>query len=165
MLIGVTSRVKVRGMAGTGLGKSEVKFVGVKSVTHRQPVQAAANRNRGGEQFRSPHGPGNPETLMAINFSQDLYLKAWDVFARPCTLTPLVSQPGAPAYANRCYFDTKETDVITEDGALFSDSKTFVDIRMEEFPILPMQGDTDRHSLSRRRARWLLRGPRPLRQR
>ena len=79
---------------------------------------------------------------MAINFSQDLYLKAWDVFARPCTLTPLVSQPGAPAFGNRCYFDTKETDVITEDGALFSDSKTFVDIRLEEFPILPMQGDT-----------------------
>jgi hypothetical protein len=36
VLIGVTSRVKIRGMAGTGLGKSEVKFVGVRSVTHHR---------------------------------------------------------------------------------------------------------------------------------
>lgn len=78
---------------------------------------------------------------MAINFSQDLYLKCWDTFARPCTVTPLVSQPGAPAYDNRCYFDTKETDVLTEDMAIFSDSKTFIDIRMDEFAVLPMQGD------------------------
>ena len=36
MLIGVSSRVRIRGIVGTGQGKAEVKFVGVKSVTHRK---------------------------------------------------------------------------------------------------------------------------------
>lgn len=78
---------------------------------------------------------------MAINFNDDLYLIAMNVFARPITVTPVVSQPGQPAYSNRAYFDTKETDVLTEDGALLSDSRTFIDIRMEEYAALPMQGD------------------------
>lgn len=78
---------------------------------------------------------------MAINFSEDLYLKCWAVFARPMTVTPFTSSPGAPAYDNRCYFDTKETDVLTDEGAIYSDARTFIDIRMEEFVVLPMQGD------------------------
>lgn len=78
---------------------------------------------------------------MAVNFSDDLYLKCWDEFARPITVTPITSQPGAPAYDNRGYFDTKETDVLTEDMAVFSDAKMFLDIRLAEFPVLPMQGD------------------------
>src|SRR5262245_31704228 len=78
---------------------------------------------------------------MAVNFSQNLYKFAWDQFARPITVTPVVSQPGAPSYENRGYFDTKESDILTEDGAIFSDSRTFIDIRMIEFAVLPMQGD------------------------
>ena len=78
---------------------------------------------------------------MAINFNDNLYSFVMDVFSRPVTVTPLVSQPGEPAYGNRAYYDTKETDVLTEDGALYSDSRTYIDIRMEEYPVLPMQGD------------------------
>jgi hypothetical protein len=78
---------------------------------------------------------------VAINFSNTLYFKAWDVFARPITVTPTVSQPGAPAYTNRAYYDEKETDVLGEDGSVFSDRKVYIDIRIEEFTVLPMQGD------------------------
>ena len=78
---------------------------------------------------------------MAINFNDNLYAFVMDVFARPITVTPLVSQPGAPAFANRAYYDTKETDVLTEDGAIFSDSRTYIDIRLEEYAVTPMQGD------------------------
>ena len=78
---------------------------------------------------------------MAINFSVELYLKAWAAFARPMSVTPVASNPGAPTYSARCYFDTKEMDILTEDGSIFSDSKTFIDIRMEEFTVMPLQGD------------------------
>lgn len=78
---------------------------------------------------------------MAINFSENLYKYVMDQFGRPITITPVVSQPGAPAYDNRAYFDTKELDVLTEDGGIFSDSKTFIDIRLKEFAVVPMQGD------------------------
>jgi len=78
---------------------------------------------------------------MALNFNDDLYGVIWDVMTRPMTVTPRVSQPAAAAYGARCYFDTKENDILTEDGGILSDSKTFVDIRMTEFGVLPMQGD------------------------
>jgi hypothetical protein len=78
---------------------------------------------------------------MALNFSQDLYGIIWGVMTRPMTVTPLVSQPAVAAYSARCYFDTKESDILTEDGGIFSDSKTFVDIRLAEFPVMPVQGD------------------------
>jgi hypothetical protein len=78
---------------------------------------------------------------MAINFSENLYKFAMDAFARPITVVPLVSQPGAPSYAARAYMDEKATDILTEDGGIFSDSQIYIDIRIEEFPVLPMQGD------------------------
>jgi hypothetical protein len=78
---------------------------------------------------------------MAINFSLDLYKIVMDVMSRPITVTPLVSQPGAPAYAARAYMDEKATDILTEDGGIFSDSQIYIDIRIEEFAVLPMQGD------------------------
>jgi hypothetical protein len=78
---------------------------------------------------------------MAVDFSTELYLIAFDKFARPITVTPVVSQPGAPAYGARGYFDTKETDVLTEANAILSSSQSFLDIRQAEFTVEPLQGD------------------------
>jgi hypothetical protein len=78
---------------------------------------------------------------MPIDFSNEVYLVAFNTFARSITVTPVISQPGAPSYGGNGIFDSKETDVLTEDGGIFSDSKTILDIRIEDFPILPMQGD------------------------
>lgn len=78
---------------------------------------------------------------MAVDFSTDLYLIAWDTFARPITVTPIVSQPGAPAYDARGYFDSKETDVLTEANNILSSAQSFLDIRQAEFSVEPMQGD------------------------
>lgn len=78
---------------------------------------------------------------MAVDFSEDLYLPNYNQWARPVTVTPVVSQPGQPAYSNRGILDSKETDVLGEDGSVFSDSKTILDIRMQEYAVLPMQGD------------------------
>lgn len=78
---------------------------------------------------------------MAVDFSTELYAIAWDRFARPITVTPVVSQPGAPAYDSRGYFDTKETDVLTEANDVLSSSQSFLDIRQVEFTVEPLQGD------------------------
>lgn len=78
---------------------------------------------------------------MAVDFNNDLYKQVMDVFARPVIVTPVVSQPGAPAYNNRAYYDTRELDVMTEDGGIFSDARSYIDIRIDEYPVLPMQGD------------------------
>ena len=78
---------------------------------------------------------------MAVDFSTELYAKLWDQFARPITVTPVVSQPGAPAYAARGYFDTKEADVLTEANSILSSSQSFLDIRQAEFAVEPLQGD------------------------
>ena len=64
-----------------------------------------------------------------------------DMYARPITIDPLASQPGVPAYVARGIYTTTPIDVVTEDGGIFSDQKTIVDIREEEFTVLPVQLD------------------------
>jgi hypothetical protein len=78
---------------------------------------------------------------MAINFSTQVYTPAFNLFARPVTITPLVSQPNAPAYAARGIYDTEPIDVLAEEGSIFSDSRVVLDILEAEFTVLPLQGD------------------------
>lgn len=78
---------------------------------------------------------------MAVNFPQFVYEPNFAVFARPVTIIPVASQPGAPAYPGRGIFDTNETDVIGLDGAIISDQKTQLDLIIKEYPTLPIQGD------------------------
>lgn len=78
---------------------------------------------------------------MAVNFSQMVYSPAFDVFARPITVTPLKSQPNAPAYAARGIYSSQPLDVLAEEATTFSDAQTIVDIIEDEFSVLPIQGD------------------------
>jgi len=78
---------------------------------------------------------------MAIDFPHSVYLPSYEAFARPITITPVASQPGVAAYAARGIFDTQKTVVEALDGALYSDSKTILDILAPEFAVLPRQGD------------------------
>lgn len=78
---------------------------------------------------------------MAVNFSTLVYLPNFDMFARPITVTPLASQPGAPAYSNRGIYDTRPVDVQAEDGSIISDQQTILDVRDEEFIAVPAQLD------------------------
>lgn len=74
---------------------------------------------------------------MAINFSQMVHLHTYDTFARPISFIP---QTGLP-FDGRGIYTTEELDVLSEDNSIFSDQKTLVDIRDEEFTILPVQND------------------------
>jgi len=78
---------------------------------------------------------------MAVDFSNEVYAICFNVYGRSITVTPVVSQPGAPSFNAVGIFDSRETDVLAEDASVFNDSKTMLDIRIEDFPILPMQKD------------------------
>ena len=78
---------------------------------------------------------------MAVNFSTLVYLPNFDFFSRPITITPLASQPGMPAYTARGIYDSRPIDVQAEDGSIVSEQQTILDIRDEEFSVIPDQLD------------------------
>jgi hypothetical protein len=78
---------------------------------------------------------------MALNFPELVYLPCYDIFARPVTIVPLVSQPGAGTYGARGIFDTNEIQVIAADGSMISDTRTELDILQSEFDVLPEKQD------------------------
>jgi hypothetical protein len=78
---------------------------------------------------------------MAVNFSNLLYKPVYDKFARPVIVNPIVSQPDTNSYENRGIFNTGPTDIEMEDGSVYSDARTILDIRMAEWSTLPQQGD------------------------
>lgn len=80
--------------------------------------------------------------MAPINFSEELYVIEQDVFGRPVTFNPLMSQPDGGVYLARGIYDTEEINIVLEDGSIFTDQRTILDIRDEEFSVLPIQGDT-----------------------
>jgi hypothetical protein len=75
-----------------------------------------------------------------LDFSSLVLRACMDTFARPVTITPLASQPSAPAYTGRGIWSSKPVDVQTESGILSSQIQT-LDLRAVEFPVLPQPGD------------------------
>jgi hypothetical protein len=78
---------------------------------------------------------------MPINFSRDVYLPTMDVFAVRCTFHPVFSQPDGASYDGRGIYDTRQLEVLAEDGSILNDLQTIFDIRTAEYPILPQQKD------------------------
>jgi hypothetical protein len=69
---------------------------------------------------------------MPVDFSAQVYLPCFDTFARAITVN------GAPA---RGIFDTISIDVVAIDGSIISEQRTILDVRDNEFTIVPVQGD------------------------
>jgi hypothetical protein len=78
---------------------------------------------------------------MGVDYSSLIYLPNYDMFARTITVTPVVSQPGEPAYDARGIYNTDEQNVQAEDGSIITDQRTLVDVREIEFTVVPQQGD------------------------
>jgi hypothetical protein len=70
-----------------------------------------------------------------------VYLPCQDLFGRPVTITPIASQPGAPAYSARGIYGTRALDVMGLDASIISEQQTILDIRDDEFAVLPAQFD------------------------
>lgn len=78
---------------------------------------------------------------MAVNFSTDVYLPCQDIFSVPCTFHPIFSQADGASYPGRGIYDTRQLDVMGEDGSIYSDQQTIFDIRTAEYAVLPQQKD------------------------
>jgi len=87
---------------------------------------------------------------MALNFSTLVYLPTFDLYARPITVNPVGSQPGQPPYSirtddpgspSRGIYNTIASDVIGEDGMIFTDHRTELDVRDVEYSVVPDQFD------------------------
>ena len=76
-----------------------------------------------------------------VNFSTLVYLPAFDMFARPVTFYPYVSQSAGSAYLARGIYSTRALDIVGLDGAITTDQQTILDIREIEFSVLPEQLD------------------------
>jgi hypothetical protein len=78
---------------------------------------------------------------MPIDYASVVYTPAQDIFGRPVVVTPVVSQPGMPAFTARGIYTTEPEDLLAEDGSVFSDQRTILDVITKEFDVLPIQGD------------------------
>jgi hypothetical protein len=78
---------------------------------------------------------------MAVNLDIVLQSAIFDFWAVPCTFVPIVSQGGAGNYEGRGILNTYSLDIVAQDGSIFSDQRTILDIRESEFAILPQQND------------------------
>jgi hypothetical protein len=78
---------------------------------------------------------------MGVDFSAMVYLFCYDFYARPIIVAPLASQPGTGSYMARGIWNSDGIEVPSEAGSLISDQRTICDIKEDEFPILPVQGD------------------------
>jgi hypothetical protein len=82
---------------------------------------------------------------MGVNYSTMIYAPLFLQFARPVTFFPVTSQPAVPSYAARGIFHDGRLDVPLEDGSLFVNQETSLDILEADFAAagrpLPQQFD------------------------
>ena len=78
---------------------------------------------------------------MPLNFSTNVYAVCQDVFSVPCTFHPVFSQPEGASYDARGIYDTRQLDVMAEDGSILTDHRVILDILESEFAVLPLQHD------------------------
>jgi hypothetical protein len=78
---------------------------------------------------------------MGVDYSTDIYLPNYDMWARPVTFYPLMSQPTMPSFNARGVFNTVAIDIIALDASDISEQRTILDILEREFAILPTQQD------------------------
>jgi hypothetical protein len=78
---------------------------------------------------------------MAINFSEDVYRIAQDLYSRVIIITPKASQPNAAAYTARGILEQEAIDVAGLDNSIISEMRIILDIRDAEFTVQPLQGD------------------------
>jgi hypothetical protein len=64
-----------------------------------------------------------------------------DIFSRPVTVTPVVSQPAAATFAARGIWKAPTANVGLEDGAIMVSQDLVLGVRLADFPVAPVEGD------------------------
>jgi hypothetical protein len=85
-----------------------------------------------------------------IDFDALVLKPAGVIFQIRISVTPLVTQPGLPAYEASGVYNKRDLDVEMQDGTIFSDHQVSLGIRLWDFVVPPDQGDLitiidDRH--------------------
>lgn len=75
---------------------------------------------------------------MAVNMSRGVYLPCQNVFGRPATFT----YKAGGSFAGRGIYSSREINLAMDDGSIITDQDTILDIRTEEFQIVPQQDDS-----------------------
>ena len=76
-----------------------------------------------------------------IDFDATVLAASMTAFARPVTVTPVVSIPGAPAYAAQGVYRLKDAQIQLADGAWQSTNEPHLGIRLADFVVPPKQND------------------------
>ena len=76
-----------------------------------------------------------------IDFDKLVLKPATDVFYINVVYTPTMSQPAALPFATRGVYSSQKLDVEMQDGTIFSDQQTKLDVRLAEFAAYPQEGD------------------------
>jgi hypothetical protein len=76
-----------------------------------------------------------------IDFDSLVLGPAQEIFARPIIVTPLNSQPGAPAYAARGIWSDRASDLMLDDNGVISVQNPTLGVRLSEFTVMPVKGD------------------------
>ena len=79
---------------------------------------------------------------MGVDYSSFILLPNFDFWSRPVTFYPLVSGGvNISPYVTRGIYRSGDTQYYGDGSVALSDQKTELDIRDEEFAVLPRQGD------------------------
>jgi hypothetical protein len=83
---------------------------------------------------------------VGVNFSTMIYAPNFIQWARPITFYPVVSSPSTASYAGRGIFHDGRLDVVLEDGSLYVNQETSIDILEADFAAagLPLPQQQDR---------------------
>jgi hypothetical protein len=77
--------------------------------------------------------------MAIVNMSKAVYNNCQNTFGRTVTFTSTLGN--SYSGTNRGIYSSHTLNVVMEDGSIFSDQQTILDIRTDEFPTLPIQGD------------------------
>jgi hypothetical protein len=70
---------------------------------------------------------------VGVNYSLMIYAPNFTQFARPVTFYPVTSPPGVTSFDTRGIFHDGRLDVVLEDGSLYVNQETSLDILETDF--------------------------------
>jgi hypothetical protein len=76
-----------------------------------------------------------------IDFDALVLKPAGDIFQIMVSYTPTVSQPGVPAFDTNGVYSSTALDVELQDGTIYSDQQTKLEVRLADFAAYPEEGD------------------------
>lgn len=78
---------------------------------------------------------------MTIDFSGLVLGPAMATFAIPITVSPIVSQPTAAAYAAQGVWTVQDVDILLEDGSTLASKSYWLGIKLADYAVVPIKGD------------------------